>query len=51
MSKVWLLVLISFLTGCIAGDFGQERERLYEMNSASEVCNLHPEHCTDSTSK
>lgn len=50
MRSFLILFLLLFLTGCIAGNFGPERERLYEMNSDKEICEQMPERCIEGIS-
>ena len=50
MRKIFVLYILLLLSGCIAGDFGPERERLYDMNSDKEICEQTPEHCINGVS-
>lgn len=45
MNKFLIMVSLLLLGGCVAGDFGPDRERLYEMNSDKEICAKTPERC------
>ena len=37
MNKLIIFISLLLLSGCVAGDFGEERNRLYEMNSDKEI--------------
>ncbi len=50
MNKFLLLVSLLILAGCVAGDFGEKRQRLYEMNSDKEICDKYPERCISGVS-
>ena len=50
MKKLVFLVSILLLAGCVAGDFGEKREHLYDINSDKEICAKHPERCTSGVS-
>lgn len=45
MYKFVIIFSLLLLGGCVAGDFGADRERLYDMNSDKEVCTKAPERC------
>ena len=45
MNKLLIIVSILMLAGCIAGNFGEERERLYKINSDEDICAQYPERC------
>ena len=50
MKKTTFLLLLLLITACQAGNFGEKREHLYEMNSDKEICAKHPERCTSGVS-
>lgn len=50
MRNFLILFVLLFLFACTAGDFGAERERLYEMNSDKEICSQTPERCINGVS-
>lgn len=45
MNKLLIILSLLILAGCVAGDFGPERDRLYDMNSDKEICAKMPERC------
>lgn len=47
MKKIIIFTLFFTLFGCVAGDFPENRERLYRMGHDSTVCRNHPEKCVD----
>lgn len=50
MKKLIVLVSILLVAGCVAGDFGEKRERLYDMNSDKEICEKYPDRCISGVS-
>ena len=50
MNKLIIFISLLLLSGCVAGDFGEERNRLYEMNSDKEICGKMPERCINGVS-
>ena len=50
MNKLFIIFSLLILCGCVAGDFGEKRERLYDMNSDKEICAKYPERCISGVS-
>ena len=51
MRNFLILFIFLLLTSCAAGNFGERRERLYEMNSDKEICSQTPERCINGVSR
>ncbi len=45
MKKVLVLLCLFALSGCVAGEFAPNRNRLHEMNSDRDICAREPERC------
>ncbi len=45
MKKIMTLVILLVLSGCVAGEFTPERNRLHDMNSDRDICSREPERC------
>ncbi|MBQ1612579.1 MAG: hypothetical protein II085_03800 [Alphaproteobacteria bacterium] len=50
MNKFLVFISLLLLAGCVAGDFNEKRQRLYEMNSDKEICEKYPERCISGVS-
>lgn len=50
MNRFFVIFCLLLLGGCVAGDFGPERDRLYDMNSDKDICAKMPERCINGVS-
>lgn len=50
MNRFFVIFCLLLLGGCVAGDFGADRERLHSMNSDREICEKTPERCINGVS-
>ncbi len=50
MKKIIMAVCLLALSGCVAGEFSSDRNRLHDMNSDKEICDNQPERCLSGVS-
>lgn len=47
MKKVWILVVLLALGGCVVGNFDSRRQKLYGHDGISQICETDPGLCED----
>ena len=51
MNKLVLILSIIMLSGCVVGEFKENRIRMHEINSDKEICEKYPDRCISGIAK